>query len=268
MPNAPATFKDHASAVWLRALERVLDVGLPVTPRGKQTVELPQHTTIVDMHYPLVRCPARKLSVRFAAAEALWILAGDNRVEPLAKHAPMMREFSDDGVTLAGAYGPRIVEQLEYVIDKLIEDRDTRQAVMTIWKPCPPRSKDIPCTVALDFKIRNGRLNCHVFMRSSDIWLGLPYDTFSFSMITTYIACRYNGIILPPLEPVDPGTLYLTAASSHLYATNYDGAETCLGENVAPLGGPIPVDLILEGNWAAIEGALHAAVDSGVYPWE
>lgn len=263
MSEEKVTRFNTASAVWLATLETVLASGLHAAPRGKPTVELRQNTAVIDMAHPLVRCPLRKLSVRFACAEALWILDGDNRVEPLAKYAPAMREFSDDGVTLAGAYGPRIVEQLNYVIATLQKDRDTRQAVLTIWKPCPAPSKDIPCTVAMAFAIREEQLNCHVFMRSSDIWLGMPYDTFSFSMVATYIACLYNMGLHAGAAPVRLGALYLTAASAHLYALNYDGAEACIADDVAPPGDAVPEDLILAGNWTAIRERLEATRDVG-----
>jgi thymidylate synthase len=147
------------------------------------------------------------------AAEALWILDGSDQLSELVRYNPNMAAFSDDGVTLAGAYGPRIMPQIPYVVSKLREDRDTRQAALTIWTPSPAPSKDIPCTVAMDFKVRDGKLNLHVFMRSSDIWLGLPYDVFSFSCVA-YLVCSILG-------DVTPGTLYLTAASSHLYERHW-----------------------------------------------
>lgn len=259
----------HASAVWLRTLDQILREGHDAAPRGKPTRELPQHTVVVDLRHPLVMSPARKLSYRFAAAEALWILAGDDRVEPLAKYAPRMLEFSDDGVTLAGAYGPRIVEQLEYVIAKLCDDRDTRQAVLTMWKPCPPPSKDIPCTIALDFKIRGGLLNCHAFMRSSDAWLGLPYDVFSFAAVATYVACRYNAQQDVGEKFVALGSLYLTAASSHLYAPNFSAAKDCLADGAAPRGRGVPDHHIAAGNWARVERELTELRDSVITSlWE
>lgn len=211
---------------WIRTFYRTLDRGHDVSPRNMAVKELAHHTVEVDMLHPVLRCPARKLNYRFMAAEALWILEGSDKLEELTRYNPNMAAFSDDGVTLSGAYGPRIVPQVTYVVAKLREDRDTRQAALTIWEPNPAPSKDIPCTVAMDFKIREDRLNLHVFMRSSDIWLGLPYDVFSFSCVA-YLVCSILG-------GVEPGTLYLTAASSHLYERHWgedigDSPETtCL----------------------------------------
>lgn len=251
-----------ASEMWINSVLRALASDNVVAPRGRPTRELPQFTVRVAMTRPLVSVPERKLSTKFACAEALWMLDGDDRVEPLAKFAPAMRDFSDDGVTLAGAYGPEIKRQLDYVVNTLGRDRDTRQAVLTMWKPNPPPSKDIPCTIALDFKIREGKLNCHAFMRSSDIWLGLPYDVFSFSMVAAHVACRANVIIrLKGGDPIGLGSLFLTAASSHLYEDNVPAAEACVTSDDVSSGPCVPVGHVVLGHWHEIASTLAEARD-------
>jgi thymidylate synthase len=184
----------------------------------------------MDMRYPVLRVPERKLNYQFMAAEALWILSGDNRVETIAPYNKRIADFSDDGTTFFGAYGPKIMEQIDYVVGKLVEDKDTRQAGLTIWRENPGQTKDVPCTVAIFFGIRNGTLNAHVFMRSSDVWLGIPYDVFNFSMLS-HLVCGIMTQLHPNLPTVTPGMLYLTAASSHLDETNWEAAQSCL---VAP----------------------------------
>jgi len=199
---------------WLRTYHAVKDFGHEVSPRGLRVKELLHHAVRVSMFYPVLTVPERRLGYRFMAAEALWIVTGRDQLSDLTPYSKRMEEFSDDGETLTGAYGPRILEQLGYVVDRLVEDRDTRQATLTIWRPNPSRSKDIPCTVAMDFKIRNGQLHTQVFMRSSDVWLGLPYDVFSFTCVSYLVVATLRQTAYPDLEP---GTLYLTAASSHVY---------------------------------------------------
>lgn len=219
---------DAATYAWLELLTKVLTDGRPVSPRGRDTLELPQQTVEVDMTRPAVICPVRRLSNQFMAAEAYWILSGDNSVAGIAPYNKNIAAFSDDGVVFAGAYGPRIAEQLDYVVGKLCFDNDTRQAGLTIWKPNPKPSKDIPCTIAVWFQLRARKLNCHVFMRSSDLWLGLPYDVFNFSMLATLVCGKL------PIEDLVPGTLYLTAASSHLYSDNITAAKLVLHSNRSP----------------------------------
>lgn len=216
-----------ATGGWLDTVGRILSNGVEVAPRGMPTLELQHHTFVCDMNDPVVRSPSRALSYRFMAAEALWILSGDDTVAGIAPYNSHIAKFSDDGVAFFGAYGPRVIDQLGYVIKALVDDRDTRQAVLTTWRQNPPKTKDVPCTVAMTFMIRNNELNCHVFMRSSDAWLGLPYDAFNFSMIAAVVACDYNRQCP---HGVQLGTLYLTAASSHLYKLNWLGAADCIND--------------------------------------
>lgn len=214
---------------WHDTLKTILDSGSLVSPRGKQTMEIPQHTVAVRMRTPVLTCQARALSYKFMAAEAYWILSGDSTVNGIAPWNKHIAQFSDDGDEFFGAYGPRIAQQLGYVVRKLISDRDTRQACLTIWRENPPATKDVPCTVALTASIRGGELNVHVFMRSSDVWLGLPYDVFNFSMLGHFICSRLNAAGME----VSPGTLYLTAASSHLYEPQWKTAQAIVDEPVS-----------------------------------
>lgn len=212
------------SRTWLNAINDILTNGDLVSPRGKQTKEIPQRTMVVDMRKPVLCVPERSLSYKFMAAEAYWILSGDDRVETIAPYNSRIKDFSDDGERFFGAYGPKIKAQLPYVIEKLLADEDSRQAGLTIWRECPPQTKDVPCTVAIFFSIRSGKLNAHVFMRSSDVWLGVPYDVFNFSMLG-HLVC---GLLNEQGRSVSPGNLYLTAASSHLYESNWTDAKICL----------------------------------------
>lgn len=219
------------SRVWLNAINDILTNGDLVSPRGKLTKEIPQRTIEVDMRKPVLRVPDRSLSYKFMVAEAFWILSGDDRVETIAPYNSRIAAFSDDGERFFGAYGPKIVAQLPYIIEKLQADEDSRQAGLTIWRECPPNTKDVPCTVAVFFNIRGGKLNAHVFMRSSDVWLGVPYDVFNFSMLSHLVCGLLNERRLVA-DAVSPGRLFLTAASSHLYETNWDDAKMCLGSTV------------------------------------
>jgi thymidylate synthase len=212
--------------VWQNLLRDLLEGGKCIAPRGMATQELPQRTLAVNMRKPVLTVPKRNINPRFMAAEAYWILSGDDRVETIAPYNSRIVEFSDDGQVFFGAYGPKVVAQLPYVVNTLMRDPSSRQAGLTIWRENPRPTKDVPCTVALFFGIRDGTLNVHVFMRSSDAWLGVPYDVFNFSMLGHYVC----GLLHKEGMAVTPGNLYLTAASSHLYETNYEQARQCLDE--------------------------------------
>lgn len=251
----------RTNQAWIKAADAVLSYGSVVSPRGMPVKELLCQTTVTPLSHPVLTVAGRKLNYDFMLEEARWILSGSNLLAPLTKYVKRMAQFSDDGETLAGAYGPRVVSQLDYVVEKLREDRDTRQAVMTLWTPNPQPSKDIPCTVAIDFKIREDCLHVQVFMRSSDVWLGLPYDIFSFSMIGCAV-CERLGLQL------DLGRLYVTAASSHLYERDWEHAAACLQETVPLEGPPVPRGFYHRAHRMAADHGLRDRLETAkTRPW-
>src|ERR1700731_3725374 len=219
---------DDRDRGWSNAFLSVRLFGRTVSPRVRRVKEVDHATLKVDMRYPVLVAPERRVNYRFMAAEALWIVSGRDDLASLAPYNPNMAQFSDAGVTLSGAYGPRIHAQFGRALQSLKDDISTRQATLTTWVPNPRPSKDVPCTVAMDFKIRDGLMNFHVFMRSSDVWLGLPYDVFSFACVAMMMLGAYNR---QTSSRVGLGTLYLTAASSHLYEEHWP-------REVTPYSGP------------------------------
>ena len=206
---------------WVKTLDHLLDNGDLSKPRDHETKEVLFHNSWFDMRTPVLMIPERKIGLKFMAAEAAWIMEGNDKVDKIAPYSNMISKFSDDGVSFFGAYGPKIVSQLEYVVDTLAVDQDSRQAVINIWRENPGKSKDIPCTISVQFLIRHGRLFCSDNMRSSDIWLGHPYDTFNFSMLAGWVIlelkARYD-------IHIELGYLNLYAGSKHIYSNNFEAA--------------------------------------------
>lgn len=261
------TICSDATQAWHHLLADVV-AGDLVAPRGEPTREVLNNAIAFDAHSPVVRCTARKLSRRFLAAEALWILLGRDDVAGIAPYNRRIADFSDDGLSFFGAYGPKFVDQLPYVVKKLVDDRDTRQAVISIWREKPPPTKDVPCTLSVVFSIRRGRVNAHVTMRSSDAWLGFPYDVFNFAMMAARVAIAVNtrGQRLhgAAWTFVGLGAVYWTAASSHLYKRNLDGARACLEElRGRPVGSGreprIPDDYVCRATEVDLFAALSLA---------
>jgi len=197
------------------------------------------------------------LNYKFMVAEWLWIMAGSDNLGAIAQYNSRLAQFSDDGVVLAGAYGPRIEHQRRWVLNKLTET-DTRQAVISIWTPAPPASKDIPCTLTLQFLRRGNVISLIVGMRSSDIWLGLPYDFFVFSQLLNCICGELR---------CDPGFVQFNLGSSHLYSRDLEGAMGLLddissGYSLSSLGTPgMPPRWLLGVLWHPHSGVIDATDD-------
>lgn len=221
--------RHDADAEWLRALEYVFRYGTVSKPRGMDVYEVIGYQSVVDMNCPIIFNPDRKLGYKFMAAEAAWILSGRDDVKSISPFSKEISKFSDNGETFFGAYGPPIMDQMKYVIHSILNDRDTRQAVLTIWRQNPAPSRDIPCTVSLQWLVRRDSLYCVASMRSSDLWLGHPYDVFNFSAISFYILLELNRQLLEKGEKlVTLGPLILTAGSKHIYERNTEDVGNIL----------------------------------------
>lgn len=213
--------ENNINIQWLQTLNKLVKSNLISEPRNLKIYEIINNSTCVNMKFPILTITERKLGYKFMVRESWWIMDGRNTVDTITDYSKAISSFSNDGFNFDGAYGPRVVDQLRYIVDMLEKDRDTRQAVLTIWRPNPRDSKDIPCTVAIQWIIRDNKIHCIDNMRSSDIWLGWPYDIFNFTMLTGYILLllRERGI-----DNIELGNIYLNAGSQHLYENNYKNA--------------------------------------------
>jgi len=201
---------------WLSTLDNLLSAA-PIEVRGNKTFEMIGHSLQFTMESALLGATDRDIDLNFAFREAWWILSGRNDLRSLIKHAPSYGQYSDDGIRLSGAYGPKISDQLTYVLETLAKDPASRQAVINIWRERPGFSKDIPCTLSVQFLIRDGYIHTIVTMRSSDIWLGLPYDVFTFTMLTIQVALELFQAVGKKYEL---GYMFHNAGSRHLYNKN------------------------------------------------
>jgi thymidylate synthase len=203
---------------YVELIDTLIKHGRVSGPRGMITTELFGLAQEFPMNAPVIMNPFRKINYSFMAAEALWMLNGSNTVGDIVPYLQKISDFSDNGHVFFGAYGPHILRQWDYIKQKLSEDVETRQAVISIWQERPPATRDVPCTLALQFTVRLGVLHCHAFMRSSDVYLGLPYDIFNFSMISAKLAGELD---------LKLGNLYWHAGSAHIYTRDIEAAGVC-----------------------------------------
>lgn len=213
-----------------------------VHPRGMEVRE------VVNGHYTVpmpayIELANRKVNVPFMLREAAWIISGSNRLEDLTPFIPRYADFSDDGKFLKGAYGPKVIDQLPYVVDAIAGDVDTRQAVLTIWRERPGPSRDIPCTVAMQFLVRDDKLHSVVTMRSQDIVLGFTFDVFTFSMVAKAVQL----LLLERGIEVELGDLHVNAGSMHLYSDFYERAQGWVEANIVDGNTGDTVHRVLEG---------------------
>jgi thymidylate synthase len=158
----------------------------------------------------------RKWSKEYAEAEWQWYLSGDPSIQKLGdiygKIPPIWKRMADENGNVNSNYGWQWQRnnQLDYVVDLLKNNPDTRKAAISIYdaKESDKYSKDTPCTYAVQFTIINNKLNMSVYMRSNDIWYGFCNDQYCFSELQKIVAEKLS---------IGTGWYYHHAHNMHLY---------------------------------------------------
>lgn len=242
----------------------LLDFGIKREMHGFQAntasacYEIPE-PVVVKIEDPTARqilIPERKWNRVLPYAESLWMILGSNDLDDLPGHfVKSVYNFSDDGHTWRGGYGPRIrrytgisnqyyrslnnkkissqedqakdsfvnVDQLRYVIETLRNEPTSRQALITIHDPAKDsllglKTRDIPCTRSLHFMIVDGKLNLYVWMRSNDfIWGAQAVNIPNFTLMQQYVAKILN---------VPMGSYFHVVDNFHFYESSRELVET------------------------------------------
>lgn len=216
---------NRATIAWIQHLKRIMNIGALVDSREGVTLELLNKSIRYDMHDWTIEVPERKLNQLFIIDEAAFALTGG-----IFPHTTVLRNvlapWLDASGAYSGAYGPKLMGQMPYILDVLRAKPDTRQAVINIWPESPrssfeaPQSKDkiknVPCLVSMQFLRREDALHCFVTMRSSDAWLGLPNDMGVYALIAQYVARAINA---------DYGDMMLNMHSAHIYEKHFTKVE-------------------------------------------
>jgi thymidylate synthase len=201
------------------------------TSKGKIASE--EFGVLIELTNPRARLSRSEIkgTIFSCLGELCWYLSGSKSLEHMMYYIPRYSDSSDDGETVHGAYGPRLLNmhgkynQLENVI-KLIQRKATsRRAVIQLLDASDIDEsrdfKDIPCTTTIQLLVRNKKLEMMVHMRSNDIYLGLSHDIFCFTMIQEIIANRLN---------IEVGSYKHSVGSLHLYERDIQRVKDCVGE--------------------------------------
>lgn len=204
--------------------------GEPSSPRGTATREhIGFGFKLINPYDNLPTGNGRNLGKRIAIAEAMQLLAGRSYPELMVRIAPNFANFTDGGLWFHGAYGPRLRYQLPKVLAAIHQDNDTRQAIATIWDPAYDGVGDVrdtPCTIALQFLLRDGRMHMVTTMRSNDVWWGVPYDVFQFTTLLIHVAHAAGSTV---------GTYTHQAGSFHMYDRDAEAAAKVVAVPAPPI---------------------------------
>jgi thymidylate synthase len=186
--------------------------------------------------FPLVT--TKKVHFRSVAYELLWFLRGESNVRWLQEHGvSIWDEWAGEDGELGPVYGVqwrswpapegRTIDQIAEVVRLLREEPESRRIVVSAWNVADlPKMALMPCHALFQFHVSGGeRLSCQVYQRSADVFLGVPFNIASYSLLTHMLAQQCD---------LEPGDLVWTGGDCHIYDNHREQVEEQLGRDPYP----------------------------------
>lgn len=215
-------------------LYRVLQQhGQRTNPRGEGTLEIENFTYTLNPYVRFNSFEGRNFNLRYLKREMAWYLRADPTDLSIAEHAAQWGKIvangklnSNYGSYWFGRFGVRHVTRL------LTQDAMSRRAVIPMYGTDQDHmdidAKDVPCTLCIEFRLRNGKLNARAVMRSQDILWGMANDLPTFSFLQEIVAGVLN---------VEMGTLTISVGSFHVYESRME-----MFNNILRAGQHVPIE--------------------------
>lgn len=193
-----------------------------IVVRGAITKELLNFGMTINPSYPITSFVARKFALNYAKKEILWYLRGDRFDKSIVNEAGAWNTLiaADGGIN--SNYGQVIFngsKQIDWVVEELVRDTNSRRAVMVIGDPAliTKENNDHRCTMYISYMIRDSRLIQSVHMRSNDAIFGLTNDVFFFGYLHQMV-WQYLRRYYPVLEL---GDYHHFSNSMHIYQRHF-----------------------------------------------
>jgi thymidylate synthase len=214
----PTTEKD----VFLKIFHDLTEKGRHVHPRGQKVLEIENYSYVLPPYARFMNFEARGLKLDYVKSEVLWYLRGDPSDTSILEKAKMWQNLVNDDGTINSNYGQYIFweqNQFDRVVETLLNDRDSRRGSIVILnhEHLSMQTYDVPCTYAINFRIRGDELKMSVHMRSQDAIFGMGNDAPAFSIV--------QEMMLHALRPSYPGLVMgeynHTVDSFHVYERHF-----------------------------------------------
>jgi thymidylate synthase len=220
-------------------LQYVLQRGLEKPDRtgtGTRSVFGYQMRFDLGQGFPLVT--TKKLHWKSIVYELLWFLQGDTNVRYLNdKGVSIWDEWADPQGDLGPVYGKQwrswegaggqSIDQMAWVLQEIRRNPQSRRLMVSAWNVADlPRMALAPCHVLFQFYVAQGRLSCQLYQRSADVFLGVPFNIASYSLLTLMVA-QVSGL--------KPGEFVHTFGDAHLYNNHLEQARLQLAREPRPL---------------------------------
>ena len=206
---------------YLDLMQTILDRGVEKHDRtGTGTLSIFGHQMRFDLAEGFPLLTTKKLHLKSIVHELLWFLAGDTNVKYLQEHGVRIwDEWADERGDLGPVYGHQwcswpardgsTIDQIGNLIGMIKRNPDSRRLIVTAWNPADVDKMALPpCHLLFQFYVAQGRLSSQLYQRSADVFLGVPFNIASYSLLTMMVA-QVTGY--------QPGEFVWTGGDTHLY---------------------------------------------------
>lgn len=238
---------------YLSLLEEILEHGSKKTDRtGTGTIARfgTQRRYSLEDGFPLLT--TKKVHWKSVVHELLWFIAGDTNIKYLVDNGVRIwnewpyegfkksadyngetiqefaakikesEEFAQKYGNLGPVYGKQWrdffgVDQMEQVVDQLKNNQDSRRIIISAWNPAQIKDMALPpCHAFIQFFVNDGKLSCQLYQRSADVFLGVPFNIASYSLLT---------LMLAQVVGLKPGEFVHTTGDTHIYSNHLDQVQ-------------------------------------------
>ncbi len=224
---------------YLDLLEEVLEHGVVRDDRtGTGTRSVFGRQLRHDLADGFPTLTTKRLHLRSIIVELLWFLRGGTNVDFLHRHGvTIWDEWADENGDLGPVYGSqwrswptpdgRSIDQIAQVIERIRAEPNSRRLVVSAWNVAEVDSMALPpCHALFQFHVAEGRLSCQLYQRSGDLFLGVPFNIASYSLLLMMVAQTCG---------LEPGEFVHTFGDAHLYSNHVDQAREQLTRAPRPL---------------------------------
>lgn len=221
------------SNTFINIINHINNEGEESQPRDLKVKEAILTNFIIDPRQPIANFPQRKFNWKYLAGELAWYLKQDRDVDYIGAFSNFWSHITNPNSNeINSNYGSLVFnkKQFGWVIDSLVADRNSRQAIMFFNNPKFQfeGNKDFVCTMYANFFIRHNKLHMKVQMRSNDIFYGLTFDAPFFAFLQQSVFLKLQETY----SDLELGMYYHYADNLHFYERHFELAEQIKQENI------------------------------------
>ncbi|GEM84348.1 MAG: thymidylate synthase [Meiothermus sp.] len=220
-------------------MQYVLEHGIDKSDRtgvGTRSVFGYQMRFDLSQGFPLVT--TKKVHWKSVVYELLWFLRGETNIRFLRENGvTIWDEWANQEGELGPVYGKQwrswegangqTIDQMAWVVEEIKRNPDSRRLVVSAWNVADlPKMALAPCHILFQFYVAQGRLSCQLYQRSADIFLGVPFNIASYSLLT---------LMLAQVTGLEAGEFIHTLGDAHLYQNHFEQARLQLSREPRPL---------------------------------